>query len=112
MTILRKTITLLALIGVMFSMPRGLEGGTPGGPIMRWHWHAVCTDGVKRGLRPRDDGSCPPGQTLHGGSEMLHVWFTGELRSAYAIHAPVPELCKARLVPRAGCRAGRQHHGM
>jgi len=102
----------LSLVGVMFSMPRGLEGGTPGGPITRWHWHVVCANAVKRGIKPLPNGSCPRGRSLHGGSEMLHVWFTGDLRSAYAIHAPVPELCKARLVARQGCRAGHQQHGM
>jgi hypothetical protein len=30
---------------------------------------------------------------------MLHVWFTGELRSAFAITAPQPELCTARVAP-------------
>ena len=101
----------LSLVGVMFSMPRGVQGSNLGGPITRWHWHAVCTGGVKRGLKPRKDGTCPGGTRLFGGSEMLHVWFTGELRSAYAIHAPVPELCKAKLVSREGC-AGNHEHGM
>jgi hypothetical protein len=39
---------------------------------------------------------------------MMHVWFTRDLRSAYAIHAPVPELCRARLLP--GVRCQRSHH--
>lgn len=34
---------------------------------------------------------------------MLHVWFTRDLRSAFAIRAPVPELCAAGLLPRAYC---------
>ncbi len=102
----------LSLVGFMFSMPRGLEGGSPGGPITRWHWHVVCANAHTRGTKPPGDGSCPPGTRLYGGSEMLHVWFTGELRSAYAIHAPVPELCKAKLVPPAGCKLGRHEHGM
>lgn len=98
----------LVLIGVMFSMRRGMRGPNPGGPITRWHWHLVCADGRGRGLRPRGDGSCPRGSRLRAGSEMLHVWFTGDLRSAYAIHAPVPELCRARLLPAVRCR--RLHH--
>ena len=101
----------LSLVGVMFSMPRGVEGATPAGPIARWHWHVVCTNTVKRGLKPGPDGSCRPGWSLYGGSEMLHVWFTGDLRSAYAIHAPVPELCKAHLVPPQAC-SGHHEHGM
>jgi hypothetical protein len=101
----------LVLVGVMFSMPRGLEGSSPGGPITRWHWHNVCASAVKRGLKPRSDGSCPAGTSLHGGSEMLHAWFTGDLRSAYAIHAPVHELCTAGALPAATCDHGAHGHG-
>jgi len=47
------------------------------------------------------------------GSEMLHVWFTNDLRSAYAVHAPVPELCRDRLLARSTCRsAGAIQQGM
>ena len=101
----------LSLVGVMFSMPRGLEGATPGGPITRWHWHVICSNAVKRGTKPLPDGSCRRGSRLYGGSEMLHAWFTGDLRSAYAIHAPVQELCKAHRVPPVGC-TGHHEHGM
>ncbi len=93
----------LVLIGVMFSMPRGKHGPTPGGPITRWHFHRVCADGDRRGLTPRPDGSCPPGSRRRPGSEMMHVWFTGDLRSRFAIHAPEPELCRAGLLPAATC---------
>jgi hypothetical protein len=34
---------------------------------------------------------------------MLHFWFTSDLRSAYAIHGPVPELCAARLLYHESC---------
>lgn len=89
----------LLLVGMMFSMPRGKHGATPGGPITRWHTHRVCASGTKRGLEPRPDGSCPPGTTARQGSEMLHVWFTRDLRSAFAIHAPAPELGLTRPFP-------------
>jgi hypothetical protein len=82
----------LILVGAMFSMPRGLHGPTPGGPITRWHTHTVCADGGHRGLAPRADGSCPPGAAAREGSEMMHVWFTNDLRSAFAIHGPTLEL--------------------
>jgi len=100
----------LVLVGVMFSMPRGLRGATPGGPITRWHWHRVCAKGDKRGLTPGPDGKCPPGATMRNGSEMMHVWFTRDLRSGYAIHAPVPDLCAAGLIPRVGCGKSPHHH--
>jgi hypothetical protein len=95
----------LVLVGLMFSMRRGLAGPTPGGAITRWHAHLVCVRGDKRGLKPRADGSCPPGATRRQGSEMLHVWFTGDLRSAFAIQAPGPELCRTGLLERDACRA-------
>jgi hypothetical protein len=94
----------LVLVGLMFSMRRGLAGPTPGGPITRWHSHLVCVRGEKRGLKPRADGSCPSGSTRRQGSEMLHVWFTGDLRSAFAIQAPGPELCRAGLLRGEACR--------
>jgi hypothetical protein len=94
----------LVLVGMMFSMPRGVRGPTPGGPITRWHTHRVCARGDERGLAPRPDGSCPPGTTSRQGSEMLHLWFTHDLRSAFAIHAPEPELCAVGLLPRQVCR--------
>jgi len=94
----------LVLVGVQFSVRRGERGPTPGGPITRWHTHRVCARGAARGVAPRRDGSCPPGTKPRQGSEMLHVWLTRDLRSAYAIHAPEPELCAARLLPLAHCR--------
>jgi hypothetical protein len=101
----------LVLIGVMFAMARGMHGPTPGGPITRWHRHWVCARGGHRGLAPRPDGSCPPGTRGRYGSEMMHVWFTGDLRSGFAIHPPEPELCAAALLPRGYClHAGHHHH--
>ena len=95
----------LVLVGFMFAVPRGVHGPSPGGPITRWHTHRVCARGNKRGLAPRPDGTCPRGSTARQGSEMLHFWLTRDLRSAYAIHGPAPELCAAGLLPH-----GRCHH--
>jgi hypothetical protein len=89
----------LLLVGMMFSMPRGTKGSTPGGAITRWHTHKVCARGAQRGLTPRPDGSCPPGTSARQGSEMLHVWFTRDLRSAFAIHGPARELGLTRPFP-------------
>lgn len=102
----------LVLVGVMFAMPRGVKGASPGGPITRWHWHRVCARGNRRGLAPRADGTCPPGTRLRNGSEMMHVWFTRDLRSSFAIHAPKQELCVARLLPASRCaHLGHAGHG-
>jgi hypothetical protein len=100
----------LVLVGVMLNVPRGVHGPTPGGPITRWHTHRVCARGKKRGVTPRRDGSCPLGTKPRQGSEMLHIWFTGDLRSAYAIHAPEPELCTARVLPAEACGQTAPHH--
>ena len=101
----------LVLVGVMFSMPRGKHGRTPGGPITRWHWHQVCAKGRQRGLTPGPDGSCPRGATLRNGSEMMHVWFTFDLRSSFAIHAPVHDICIAGKLPAAHCDHSKHSHG-
>jgi hypothetical protein len=102
----------LVLVGVMFSMPRGKPGPTPLGPVGRWHSHVICVQGTKRGLAPPGPGGCPKGQRLAQGSEMLHLWFTKDLRSAYAVHAPVPELCRDGLLTAATCRSGAGRTGM
>ena len=95
----------LVLVGAMWSMRDGERGPNPGGPITRWHSHVVCKQGNRRGLKPPTSGKCPPGSRLtQGTSEMLHVWFTGELRSGFAIRAPEPELCAIGLLPREYCR--------
>jgi hypothetical protein len=96
------------LVGAMFSVPRGVRGPTPAGPIARWHSHVVCVRGDARGLAPRANGTCPRGTIKTQGSEMLHVWFTHDLRSAFAVHAPVPELCRDRVLGARACAAGAQ----
>lgn len=100
------------LVGAMFSVSRGVLGPTPGGPIDRWHSHLVCARARKRGLAPLASGGCPAGSRLRQGSEMLHVWFTGDLRSAFAVHAPVPELCRDGLLTPTACRSGANRGGM
>ena len=100
------------LIGAMFSVPRGVRGATPAGPIARWHSHVVCTRGHKRGLTPSEDGNCPKGSARTQGSEMLHLWFTKDIRSAFAIHAPMPELCRDGVLSPEACRSGVHGRGM
>lgn len=96
-----------ALVGAMFSVPRGRRGPTPAGPIARWHSHEVCVPkDDDRGLAPRADGTCPTGTRMTQGSEMLHVWFTHDLRSAFAVHAPLPELCRDGVLGARACASG------
>ncbi len=94
----------LVLVGAMWSTRDGEVGPTPAGAILRWHSHVVCKEGEKRGLKPLAGGKCPAAARLtQGASEMLHVWFTSDLRSAFAISAPRPELCRAGFLPRSTC---------
>ena len=96
----------------MFSMPRGERGPTPGGPITRWHTHRVCIARRRSGAStPLPDGSCPRGATARQGSEMMHVWFTKDLRSAFAIHAPLRELGLAGPHSRGVLQAGHESRG-
>jgi hypothetical protein len=100
------------LVGVMYSVQRGEHGPSPGGPITRWHSHLVCSVGNKRGRKPGADGRCPPGSKALQGSEMMHVWFTRDLRSAFAVGAPEPELCRDGLLTGAFCRSPGAHRAM
>ena len=93
------------LVGAMYSVQRGEHGPSPGGAVTRWHSHRVCVVGAKRGRKPGDDGTCPPGARAYQGSEMMHVWFTRDLRSAFAVGAPEPELCRDGLLSGAFCRS-------
>jgi hypothetical protein len=100
----------LVLVGVMYYMPRATRGPTPGGPITRWHWHRDCARAGKSMVKPRPDRTCPPGTRVVDSNEMMHVWFTGDLRSAYALHGPVHELCVAGLLPAKVCRHNGHPH--
>jgi hypothetical protein len=96
----------LTIVGAMWSARDGQAGPTPGGPITRWHTHLICLPkGSRRGTKPLAGGKCPPGSELRQGRRgMLHVWFTHDLRSAFAISAPQPELCAAKLLPAGYCK--------
>ena len=42
----------------------------------------------------------------------MHVWFTRDLRSAFAIRAPERELCRDGVLPPETCRNLDGLHGM
>jgi hypothetical protein len=108
----------LVLVGAMWTTHPGERGPTPGGQFTRWHSHFSCGEGHgmagmagmtrMTGLTPNDLHSlirlssrsgCPPGTRLHlGRIEMMHIWFTHDLRSAFAVRPPTLELCKAGLI--------------
>jgi len=80
----------LTLVGVMYTAAKGSPGPAVGGPITRWHDHESCRDpatGAKLG-RPVG-GTCPDGQVYRRSGEMMHVWFTGDLATAFARRPPL-----------------------
>jgi hypothetical protein len=83
----------LTLVGVMYTAARGAAGPTVGGPITRWHDHESCRDPATRARLGRPvDGVCPEGQVYRRSGEMMHVWFTGDLATAFARRAPLAAL--------------------
>ena len=92
------------LVGAMWTTRPGERAPTPGGPITRWHRHMLCGDARHHRHAPVN-GRCPTGMHPEPGRvEMMHVWFTHDLRSAYAMRTPEPELCTAGLLPAGYCR--------
>jgi hypothetical protein len=83
----------LTLVGVMYTAPRGTHGPTVGGPITRWHTHESCRDpGARSKVGRPVDGACPQGQVYRRSGEMMHVWFTDDLATAFARRAPLAAL--------------------
>ena len=83
----------LTLVGVMYTAARGASGPAVGGPVTRWHDHESCRDPATRAKLGRPvDGACPEGQVHRRTGEMMHVWFTDDLATAFARRAPVAAL--------------------
>ena len=83
----------LTLVGVMYTAGRGEAGPAVGGPITRWHDHEFCRDPATRAKLGRPvDGACPEGQVYRRSGEMMHVWFTDDLATAFARRAPLTAL--------------------
>ncbi len=99
------------LAGALFSIPRDQAPPATGGTITRWHFHDHCVDSASMTTKgskhkmlkqlkaqgkvamPGADGSCAAGdEKLEGKRLMMHIWFTGDLRSAFAVHAPKKQL--------------------
>ena len=82
----------LVLVGAMWSTRDGEVEPTPAGPILRWHSHVVCKEGKTRS-HATSERPVPAEPPETGRERGAHVWFTKDLRSAFAISAPKPELC-------------------
>ena len=83
----------LTLVGVMYTAAKGSPGPAVGGPITRWHDHESCRDPATRAKLGRPvDGACPDGQVYRRSGEMMHVWFTDDLATAFARRPPLAAL--------------------
>ena len=83
----------LTLVGVMYTAARGEAGPAVGRPITRWHDHESCRDPATRAKLGRPvNGACPDGQAYRRSGEMMHVWFTDDLATAFARRAPLTAL--------------------
>ena len=70
---------------------QGAAGPSVGGPITRWHDRESCRDPPPRAKLGRPvDGVCREGQVYRRSGEMMHVWFTDDLATAFARHARWP----------------------
>lgn len=75
----------LVLVGVVFRMEEvGVPGLAVGGPITVWHNHTHCMDPTTHAEVSKPmKGSCPDGTVPHTGVDMMHVWFTDDLTTAF-----------------------------
>ena len=90
------------LVGVMFSVARGVSGPTPGGRSTRWHSHIVCVRGIKRGLTPRPDGTCPRGRRRRRRGARCSISGSRETCGA---HSPCTPRCRSSVA--TGCSRRR-----
>jgi hypothetical protein len=98
------------LVGVMYRASSRKAPPRTGAPkIARWHVHGGCRAG-----RPRPGDRyrrvCPRGMRLAiGGTLMMHVWLTNDLRSAFAMGPPDAELESDLGIPPPGPAGGDGH---
>lgn len=101
----------LVLVGVVFRMEEtGVPGPAIGGPITVWHNHSHCIDPATQSeVAKPTAGVCAEGTELHNGPDMMHVWFTDDVATAFnGQRPPVQDLIAhwAKLRRAAFCPAG------
>jgi hypothetical protein len=84
----------ILLVGVLYTAPKGEQARLEvAGPVTHAHTHVACLDQQtmrKQGVAK--DGTCPDGQVARESQEMMHVWFTDDLSTAFARRAPLQDL--------------------
>jgi len=84
------------LAAAMFRAPSDRPPPYAGNPLMHWHVHHVCRSRVRGHPRQMRSARCPDGQVAHYGvTQMLHLWLTDELMTAYAMKPPYDALADA-----------------
>jgi hypothetical protein len=78
----------IALLGVVYQMPRaGEPGPAVGGSSTRWHAHNICVTLLPPGFGPVSPyGSCPFASFAVTIAEMIHVWTVEPPGGPYAEH--------------------------
>jgi hypothetical protein len=80
----------------MFRAPSDRPPPRMGNPLLRWHVHYVCVKRVPGAPRQIRSRHCRAGTVArYGVSQMLHVWRTGDLMTAYAMDPPLDALASA-----------------
>jgi hypothetical protein len=84
------------LVAAMFRAPSDRPPPDADNPLLRWHVHFHCVRPIPGRSRQMRTELCPKGLVAHYGSmQMLHVWLTGDLMTAYAMQAPLDALATA-----------------
>jgi hypothetical protein len=86
----------LRLAAVMFRAPSEQPPPLYRNPLLRWHAHYACVQPRRGAPRQMPSTYCPRGEVArYGETQMLHVWFTGDLETAYAMAPPLSALAAA-----------------
>jgi hypothetical protein len=81
------------LVAAMFRAPSVRPPPRMHNPLLRWHAHYRCGPRMPGHPRQLPLEHCPKGTVAHYGmTQMLHVWFTGDLMTAYAVDPPITAL--------------------
>jgi hypothetical protein len=84
------------LAAVMFRAPSDRPPPLHHNPLLRWHAHYVCRHPMRGAPRQMPFEHCPKGEVArYGTTQMLHVWLTGDLETAYAMAPPLHALAAA-----------------
>jgi hypothetical protein len=84
------------LAAAMFRAPSDRPPPRMHNPLLRWHAHYVCRAPVAGAPRQIRSAHCHDGTVArYGTTQMLHIWFTGDPMTAFALMPPFDALAAA-----------------